>query len=303
MRVDLRDVVRDMHPLLARTLGEQVKLEMLLGRTPCTVHADPTQIEQIVVNLLVNARDAMPSGGAATVDVRRLDAAELPETLPNGAWVLLSVADTGSGMDAATAARVFEPYFTTKERGKGTGLGLATVYSVVHNAGGQIRLQTSPGMGATFRVYLPLDERTNPPRATPARGTPTAGRGETVLLVAEDDDAVRRVTMRMVETLGYRVLSAASPRQALEIARDHIGPIELLLTDVVMPGMNGREMAEVMRKLRPRLHTVYASGYTDDVALLKQIRASALFFLPKPFTTESLAQIIRAALDSVPDTE
>ena len=299
VHADLRDVVGGMQSLLRRTLGEQIRLELTLGREPCPVFADPSQVEQVVVNLLVNARDAMPRGGSATVVVRALLEGELPEGLAAGRWVLLAVSDSGTGMDGATAARVFEPYFTTKPRGKGTGLGLATVYSVVQNAGGQIRLQTAPAKGSTFRVFLPLSDATPLRHKTPERGVPTGG-GETVLLV-EDDDAVWRVTARLLETLGYRVLAASGPRQALDLARDHIGVIDVVLTDVIMPGMNGREMADQMRKLRPRVHFVYASGYTDDVALLQQLRESTLLFLQKPFTAESLGLTLRAALDTPPE--
>jgi PAS domain S-box-containing protein len=299
-RVDLRDVVLGMQPLFARTLGEQVKLDLRTGSEPCPVHVDPGQIEQVLLNLLVNARDAMPKGGVATVDVRLLGADDAPNERPDGHGVLLSVTDTGTGMDEATAARVFDAFFTTKERGKGTGLGLATAHRVVRNAGGQIRLRTAPGAGSTFRVTLPLDASGPAPRPSPEHGVPAAAEGETVLLV-EDDDAVRRVVGRMLESLGYEVLSAEGPRAALQLARDHIGPIDLVLSDVIMPGMNGREMAEAIQKLRPQIRIVYASGYTDDVALLHQLRASALFFLQKPFTAESLGRMLRSALETPPE--
>jgi PAS domain S-box-containing protein len=298
--VDVREVVRGMQPLLVRTLGEHVKLELRLDRAACTVRADPSQLEQVVLNLLVNARDAMPDGGSAVVHVNILSRDAIPAGFDAADCVLLAVADNGMGMDAAVAERAFEPFFTTKERGKGTGLGLSMVYSIVQAAGGQVALQSKVDEGTTLRVYLPLSAGIPTPRVTPERGTDAVGGGESVLLV-EDDDAVRRVTSRMLEGLGFRVITAASPRQALDLARDHIGAIDVLVSDVIMPGINGRELAEAIRKLRPAMKVVFVSGYTDDVALLQQLRAQALFFLAKPFTAPALGQIIRGALDSVLD--
>ncbi|MGH7656567.1 MAG: response regulator [Gemmatimonadaceae bacterium] len=295
--VDVREIVRGMQPLLVRTLGEQVKLDLRLDRVPCTVRADPSQLEQIVLNLLVNARDAMPNGGCAVVHVQSLPADAAPAGFPAGPLVLLSVADNGMGMDAATAERAFEPFFTTKERGKGTGLGLSMVFSIVQAAGGQVQLETKVDDGTTLRVYLPVCDGEPVSRATPPRGSQPVGGGEAVLLV-EDDDAVRRVTSRMLEGLGFNVMTAASPRQALDLARDHIGTIDVLLSDVIMPGINGRELAEAMRKLRPGMKVVFVSGYTDDVALLQQLRAQALFFLQKPFTARALGEMVRGAIDA-----
>ncbi len=294
--IDVRDIVRGMQPLLARTLGEQVRLDLRLDRAPCVVRADPSQLEQVVLNLLVNARDAMPNGGSAVITVAPLAPSAVPPDLGGGRWVLLSVVDNGVGMDEATAERAFEPFFTTKERGKGTGLGLSMVFSIVQAAGGQVRLQSKVDEGATLRVYLPFGEGPAS-RLSPSHGSQAVGGGESVLLV-EDDDAVRRVTSRMLEGLGFRVIAAAGPRQALDLARDHIGAIDLLLSDVVMPGINGREMAEALRRLRPGVKVVFVSGYTDDVALLQQLRAQTLFFLQKPFTAPALAQMLRAALDA-----
>ncbi|HEV8410843.1 MAG TPA: ATP-binding protein [Gemmatimonadaceae bacterium] len=295
--VDVRDIVRGMQPLLVRTLGEQVKLDLRLDRSPATVRADPSQLEQVVLNLLVNARDAMPNGGSAVIHVHLVAPESAPAGLAAQRWVLLAVTDNGMGMDATTADRAFEPFFTTKERGKGTGLGLPMVFSIVQAAGGQVRLQSKVDEGTTLRVYLPFCEGEPAPRATPQRGTEAVGGGESILLV-EDDDAVRRVTSRMLEGLGFRVIAAAGPRQALDLARDHIGAIDVLLSDVIMPGINGREMAEAVRKLRPAMKVVFVSGYTDDVALLQQLRAQTLFFLQKPFTAQALGQMVRSALDA-----
>jgi PAS domain S-box-containing protein len=295
--VDVRDIVRGMQPLLVRTLGENVKLDMRLDRTPCTVRADPSQLEQVVLNLLVNARDALPNGGSAVIHVHTLAPESAPSGLARERWVLLAVSDNGMGMDAATAERAFEPFFTTKERGKGTGLGLSMVFSIVQAAGGEVRLQSKLNDGTTLRVYLPFADGEPAPRTTPHHGTEAVGTGESVLLV-EDDDAVRRVTSRMLEGLGFRVIAAPGPRQALDLARDHIGSIDLLLSDVIMPGINGRELSESVRRLRPGMKVVFVSGYTDDVALLQQLRAQTLFFLQKPFTAHGLGQMIRQALDS-----
>ncbi len=297
MLIDVRDVVRGMQPLLARTLGEHIKLELRLDRAPCTVLADPSQLEQILLNLLVNARDAMPSGGSAIVSVAPVAADSAPSGLPALRSILLSVTDNGVGMDSATVERAFEPFFTTKERGKGTGLGLSMVFSIVQAAGGMVKLQSRPDEGTTIRIYLPFSAGVPSPRLSPARGTVSIGGGESILLV-EDDDAVRRVTSRMLEGMGFRVIAAAGPRQALDLARDHIGTIDVLLSDVIMPGINGREMAEALRKLRPSVKVVFVSGYTDDVALLQQLRAQTLFFLQKPFSAHALGQMIRSALDS-----
>jgi PAS domain S-box-containing protein len=294
---DVRDVVRGMQPLLVRTLGEHVKLELRFDRAPATVRADPSQLEQVVLNLLVNARDAMPGGGSAVVHAQVLAPGATPAELAAGRWVLLEVTDNGTGMDAATAERAFEPFFTTKERGKGTGLGLSMVYSIVQAAGGQVRLQSKVDEGTTLRVYLPFCAGEPVQRSSPARGTDTVGGSESVLLV-EDDDAVRRVTARMLEGLGFRVIAAMSPRHALDLARDHIGAIDVLVSDVIMPGINGREMAEALRKLRPSMKVVFVSGYTDDVALLQQLRAQTLFFLQKPFSALALGQMLRSAIDA-----
>jgi two-component system cell cycle sensor histidine kinase/response regulator CckA len=298
--VDVREIVRGMQPLLVRTLGEHVKLELRLDRAACTVRADPSQLEQIVLNLLVNARDAMPNGGSAVVHVQPLPPESAPAGLAAQPLVLLAVTDNGMGMDAATAERAFEPFFTTKERGKGTGLGLSMVFSIVQAAAGQIQLQTKVDEGTTLRVYLPFCAGEPVPRTTPPRGNEPVGGGESVLLV-EDDDAVRRVTSRMLEGHGFNVISAAGPRQALDLARDHIGTIDVLLSDVIMPGINGRELAEAMRKLRPGMKVVFVSGYTDDVALLQQLRAQALFFLQKPFTARALGEMVRGAIDAPPE--
>jgi two-component system cell cycle sensor histidine kinase/response regulator CckA len=300
MLVDVRDIVRGMQPLLVRTLGEQVKLDVRLDRAPCTVRADASQLEQVVLNLLVNARDAMPNGGSAVIHVHSPEPDSAPSGLAPGRWVLLAVSDNGMGMDAATAERAFEPFFTTKERGKGTGLGLSMVYSIVQAAGGQVRLQSKVDEGTTLRVYLPFCAGDPAPRVSPTRGTDAVGGGESVLLV-EDDDAVRRVTARMLEGLGFRVIAAAGPRQALDLARDHIGTIDVLVSDVIMPGINGRELAEAVQKLRPGMKVVFVSGYTDDIALLQQLRAKALFFLQKPFSAPALGLMIRSALDAPMD--
>ena len=297
-QIDVRTVVRGMQELLGRTLGEHVALELALDAAACPVMMDAGQLEQVVLNLLVNARDAMPSGGTVRVAVRPLGAEEVPADLPSHGWVLLAVSDDGSGMDDATRARIFEPFFTTKERGKGTGLGLSVVYGIVQNADGAIRVQSAPGAGTTFRVFLPLREKVTRTSGERVAATFAAATGSETLLLVEDEDAVRRVGARMLESLGYRVLSAPHAAKALEIAEELQGRIDLLVTDVIMPGMHGRELAEVMHGKWPAIRVLFVSGYTDDMALLRQLRGSQVAFLQKPFTTAALGEAVRNALDA-----
>ena len=299
--VDVRNIVKGIQPLLTRTLGEQVILDVRLAVAPCVVSADPGQMEQVVLNLLLNARDAMTHGGTVIVDVRLVDGESAKDPVRPGDWVMLAVTDTGSGMDAATAARVFEPFFTTKERGHGTGIGLAVVFGIVKSAGGSIHLETAPGAGASFRIYLPHHDVAPTPSGSQPSAAATSTGSETILVV-EDDDAVRRVSVRLLRGMGFHILNAASPKAALEIVRDWTGPLDLLFTDVIMPGMNGRELAEAIHKTRPTLRVLYTSGYTDDVELLRQLRENAVYFLQKPFTPTTLGAMIRAVLDAPPES-
>jgi PAS domain S-box-containing protein len=296
--LDLNDVVRGMTSLLRRLIGEHVRLATLAGEALHPVKADPGQLEQVVMNLVVNARDAMPRGGTVTITTGNAEldaryAADHPEVVP-GPYAMIAVTDTGHGMDAATRSRIFEPFFTTKELGKGTGLGLATVYGIVRQSGGHVWVYSEPGMGTTFKVYLP---RFDAPPETAPPPPPAAPRGhaELVLLV-EDDAEVRAVAHDILERGGYRLLEAASPAEALAVAGAHPEPIDLLLTDIVMPGMSGRELADRLCAARPGLRVLYMSGYTDDAVVRHGIGAGTREFLQKPFTTDGLAGKVHEVL-------
>ncbi len=299
--VDLGEVVRGLEPMLRRVIGEDVVLAITCDRA-LAVRADTGQIENVVVNLAVNARDAMPAGGQLGVRVARetvheRDGAGPGEELAVGAYAVLTVSDTGHGMAPDVLEHVFEPFFTTKERGRGSGLGLSTVYGVVSQSGGAVRVESRPGQGSTFRVFLPLvaatpDARPIPPPRPAAAGT------ETVLLV-EDEDSVRALARRGLESRGYRVLAAAGGTAALELAARHNGPIHLLVSDVVMPGMSGPQLADALRRVRPRVKVVYVSGYAED-ALGQRGLPEGDAFLAKPFSADDLAARVRSVLDAGP---
>ncbi len=283
-------VVREMEGMLRRLLGEDVLLRTQLAPDLWPVRADRAQLEQVLVNLAVNARDAMPEGGSLTIstaDVTLVDEAARRD-LPPGDYVRLAVTDTGVGMDAATREHVFEPFFTTKGRA-GTGLGLATCYGIVSQLGGQITVESAPGKGSTFTVLLPrVRERPEAPERRPDVATG----GREVVLLVEDEPLVRNLATNGLALHGYRVLSAPTPADALRLAREHQGPIDLLVTDVVMPGMSGRQLAEEFKVLRPGAPIVFMSGYTD-AALDPGAR-----FLQKPFTPAALARVVRETLDA-----
>jgi PAS domain S-box-containing protein len=295
--LDINAVVSGTEKLLTRLLGEDVRLSTSLAPDLGNVKVDPGQLEQIIMNLAVNARDAMPRGGKLTIETANVDmdaayVAGHPVAQP-GRYAMLAVSDTGIGMDALTQARIFEPFFTTKEPGKGTGLGLATVYGIVKQSGGFIWVYSEVGHGTSFKIYLPrVDE------AAPALGAAPAlvGGSETVL-VAEDVTAVRDVASEMLRRHGYTVLEAADAETALRLARQHQGEIHLLLTDVVMPGASGRELADTLVKLRPNMKVLYMSGYTDDAVVRHGVLQEGIAFLQKPFTPDSLARKLRAVLD------
>jgi two-component system, cell cycle sensor histidine kinase and response regulator CckA len=271
---------------------------VLLAGDLARVKADASQMEQVLVNLVLNARDAMPGGGHLTIETsnvwlteQRLRSESL--TLPAGQYVMLVVADTGTGMDAATRAQAFEPFFTTKPKGKGTGLGLATVYGIVQQSGGGLAVDSAPGRGTTMRVYLPATTAAS--SAAPAEPPPirdSAGT-ETILLV-EDNDAVRDLTARALRRRGYRVHEARDAQEALDWAANAPGPAHLLLTDVMMPGSSGPNLASRLLQRNPRLRVLYMSGYSDDPAAVH----GDLPLLQKPFTPAALAERVRATLDA-----
>jgi two-component system cell cycle sensor histidine kinase/response regulator CckA len=301
--LDLNQTLSSMESMLQRLIGEDLELALRLARRPALVNADPGQIEQIVMNLVVNARDAMLSGGKLTIEVGRVEldaayAADHPD-VEAGPFVMLAVSDTGIGMDEATKARVFEPFFTTKEKGKGTGLGLATVFGIVKQSGGSIWLYSEPNGGTTFKVYLPEADR-SVAAETARAANPTVGdlRGRETILLVEDDDQLRALSRNILERQGYRLLNAASGDEALRICQHHAGLIHLLLTDVVMPRMSGRQLADRLRALRPETKTLYMSGYTDEAITQHGVLDAGVAFVQKPLTARGLAEKVREVLDA-----
>jgi len=249
----------------------------------------------------VNARDAMPEGGRLTVETANAeldkDYADQHFPAPPGSYVLLAVSDTGTGMDPETKSRIFEPFFTTKEKGKGTGLGLATVYGVVKQSGGYIWVYSEPGQGTAFKIYLPrVREAPEPARPSPAPAAPL--RGSETLLLVEDDEMVRHLVSRMLKSRGYTVLAASDGTDALRQVESHRGPIDMLITDVVMPGMSGREVTQRVTTLRPQVTVLYLSGYTDDAIVRHGMLEPGIAFLQKPFSADVLARKIREVLDA-----
>jgi CheY-like chemotaxis protein len=285
--------------MLQRILSEDIELRFVPCAEPALLTADRGQLEQVLLNLAVNARDAMPNGGKLTIET---SAVQLDETFARvhlgvepGPYVLLAVSDTGVGMTKETQARAFEPFFTTKPPGAGTGLGLATVFGIVQQSRGSIWLYSEPGVGTTFKIYVPHD-RATASTPSPVASAGVAPRGETILLV-EDEDQVRRVTKDILTASGYRVLVARSPEEATRIASEQGDRIDLLLTDVVMPGMNGRQLAEKIRGLRPGIRVLFMSGYTDDVVLRHGVLDSEMAFLQKPITPATLLRKVTQVLE------
>jgi signal transduction histidine kinase/DNA-binding response OmpR family regulator len=296
--LDLNNVVEDTAKMLRRLIGEDIELVTSFAPAGNAVHADPGQLEQILINLVVNARDAMPGGGQLTIQtgVSTIDEhAAAGRGARPGTYATLVVKDSGIGMDEATKRRIFEPFFTTKERGRGTGLGLAMVYGIVNQSGGFISVSSEPGRGSTFEVYLPIADRNEaePPRAE-QRHAP--GGAETILLV-EDEDAVRALSRRLLQSAGYRVLDAASPEQADEVFRRHGRRVDLILTDVVMPGSSGPALYERLAAVQPDLRALYMSGYLDDTMSRYRELISRAGFLQKPFTRDGLLAKVREVLD------
>jgi PAS domain S-box-containing protein len=298
-RLDLNAVLRDMHKMLRRLLGEEVKLVTALGPGPGHVQVDPVQLHQVVINLALNARDAMPQGGRLTLATARVDldepaARRFLDARP-GSYMVLEVTDTGCGMSDEVRAHLFEPFFTTKEVGRGTGLGLSTTYGIVKQSGGHIEVASAPGHGSTFKVYLPRAEAA--PAEEGGRPPPAAPRGLETVLLAEDEEMVRSLVRQVLRQAGYTVLEAANGAEALAVCQQHPGPIHLLLTDVVMPGMSGRALAERAARLRPDLPVLYMSGYTDDDVVRHGVMQAAAAFLQKPFRLDDLLRKVREVLD------
>ena len=303
--LDLNHVVANLEPMLRRLIGEDIHVTVIRAPSSCEVVADPGQLEQVLVNLAVNGRDAMPGGGTLTVEVARVEVGpddagagrERWQTVPPGSYVMLAVSDTGCGMDEDVQAHLFEPFFTTKPPGLGTGLGLPTVYGIVKQSGGHVWVSSAPGCGSTFRVYLPCAVADAvDAEAAPADAAPPAHGTETILLV-EDEDGVRTLARRILEAHGYTVLEARHGTDALQRAAESDDHIHLVATDVVMPEIGGRELAETLAASRPDMRVLFVSGYTDDDIIRRGLLAPGMAFLQKPFTAEGLVRAVREALD------
>ncbi len=295
--LDLNEVVTRMHRMLRRVIREDIELRLAVAPGPARVRADPSQLEQVIMNLAVNAQDAMPQGGTFSLETGCLaldesGAACYADLLP-GRYLTLVVADTGVGMDLETRRHLFEPFFTTKEVGQGTGLGLATVYGIVKQSGGEIEVESEPDAGTTFRLLFP--EAEDPAAAGPGAGPEPLDGTETILLV-DDERMVRELVRRLLQERGYQVLEAAGAEEALGLAAGHPGPVHLLLTDVVMPGLSGPELAVRLTAERPETKVLYMSGYTDERLMGRAADTPGAGFLAKPFTPDDLARKLRELL-------
>ena len=298
--LNINTLIADLSKMLRRLIGEDIEFVLSLGPDISRISADPGQIEQVLMNLVVNARDAMPRGGKLIIETRNV---ELYETFARehsgarpGPHVQVAVSDTGMGIDAETQARIFEPFFTTKGVGKGTGLGLSTVYGIVSQSGGSLSVYSEVGSGSTFSVYLPsVNEKESPIPVTTQK--PVSHGSETVLLV-EDEAIVRTLTKQILEMNGYRVIDAANGEEALRLFRQYDGDIDLMITDIVMPLMSGRELADSVAQLCPEMQILFISGYTDEAVLRHGVLSADVPFLEKPFTPDILARKVREVLDS-----
>jgi CheY-like chemotaxis protein len=299
--VNLNQIATGIEKMLQRILGEDIDLVLRLSPDLGLIMADPGQLEQVLMNLVVNARDSMPRGGSLIIGTSNVDidakyAARRVGVKP-GPAIELVVTDTGCGMDHKTKARLFEPFFTTKEKGKGTGLGLSTVYGIVKQSDGSIAVTSEPGAGTTFRIYLPRDVAAKAPSASVTRArSPTRPTGSETVLVVEDEAALLKVARRTLESAGYFVLSAANGSEALLSFAHYVGTIHLLLTDVIMPRMGGRDLAEQLARTQPDLKVLYMSGYTDDAIVHHGVLDADTAFIGKPFTAVQLTRKVREVL-------
>ncbi|HLA88802.1 MAG TPA: ATP-binding protein, partial [Gemmatimonadaceae bacterium] len=298
--VDLNELLSGMDKMLQRILGADVDLVSLTAQSLGRVRVDPGSIEQVIMNLVVNARDAMPTGGKLTMQTGNvvLDEAYAREHLgvTPGPHVMLAVTDTGTGMDQATQARIFEPFFTTKEKGKGTGIGLSTVFGIVQQSGGHVWVYSEPGRGTTFKIYLPrVDAAVEAVRAIEP---PATLRGSETILLAEDDDQVRAVALGILRKRGYRVIEARNAGEALRQSEKHAGTIHLLLSDVVMPEMSGPELGRRLASARPDMKVLCMSGYTDDSIVRHGVLEAGIAYLQKPLTADALTTKVREVLES-----
>ncbi len=298
--LDLRRTVMEMQTLLRRLIGEDILLVILPGKNPALVKADPSQIEQVIMNLAVNARDAMPRGGKLTIEIEPVDVgveyARRHQGAAPGEYIMLALSDTGEGMDEETRARIFEPFFTTKEKGKGTGQGLATVFGIVKQSGGHIWFYSEPQRGTTFKIFLPRVADSPEPERTARDAVRPAGGSESILVV-EDETSLRELTTEFLVHGGYAVRAARNGEEALELLAHNPGRIHLLLTDVVLPGMSGRTLAEKMLPQCPGLRVLYVSGYTANAIVHHGVLDPGLWFLQKPFSRDALLRKVREILD------
>jgi signal transduction histidine kinase/CheY-like chemotaxis protein len=296
--LDLNAVVGKIEPLLRRLIGVHIDIQINLGAPLGQVKADPSQLEQVIMNLALNARDAMPGGGKLFVETQNVDVDEAymtqHEGVVSGPYVLFSISDTGRGIDTATRDQIFEPFFNTKDRAKGSGMALAMVYGIVKQSGGHICVYSEPGLGTTFKIYLPRTEESARASA-PVMPRSSVPSGSRTILLVEDQSLLRKVIVATLENEGYKVLSAEDPEAGLGAAQAHSGPIDLLITDVIMPGMNGRVFAELLQKTRPATKVLFISGYTENILSHHGMEAG-ISFLQKPFTNESLGQKVREIL-------
>jgi two-component system, cell cycle sensor histidine kinase and response regulator CckA len=294
--VNLNDLVSNMEKMLRRLIGEDISLQTALRPDLGAVRTDAGQFEQVIMNMVVNARDAMPDGGKLTIETANVTWTEPQYGLPAGPYVMLAISDTGIGMDADTRSHIFEPFFTTKEAGKGTGLGLATAYGIIRQSGGSIWLYSEPGQGTTFKVYLP---RTDEPleTAVPEVSRITSMNGSETVLVVEDDPEVRRLICEILRSRGYRVLEGANGEQAFELARSCPDPVPLVVADVILPEMSGPEVVRQLAGWQPGIRALFISGYTDEAMLRHGMLRSGVMFLSKPFLPDDLARKVREVLD------
>ncbi|HQO26675.1 MAG TPA: PAS domain S-box protein [Acidobacteriota bacterium] len=294
--LNLNRTLSDLHKMLRRLIGEDIELVLRLSADLGNIRGDMDQLQQVVMNLAVNARDAMPGGGRLILQTENTTLADGNAVLPPGVYVSISVIDTGCGMDADTLSHMFEPFFTTKERGKGTGLGLSTVYGIVKQHGGHIEAVSQPGQGTTFRILFPRVEAPPSGEADLAEEEP-AGRGSARLLVVEDEAMVRKMVCDILRSHGYRVMEAAGPDEALGLMAAESEPVDLVLTDVIMPRMNGRELYERLRQIQPGVRVLYMSGYPAEVIAEQGLVREAIHFLQKPFSVRTFLETLRGVLE------
>ena len=302
--LDLNNLVQGLSAMLRRLIGEDIDLRLTLREDIGRVSADPGQIEQVLMNLVVNARDAMPHGGALTIETANVTLddhyAGRHISVKAGSYVLLAVSDTGSGMDEETKTRLFEPFFTTKGPGKGTGLGLSTVFGIVKQSGGSVEVYSEKGSGSSVKVYLPrIDQKIPVEREARRKST---GKGSETILLVEDDEMVRTLVRETLEREGYKVIEASDPIEAQRIVENYRGRVQLLITDVVMPKLSGKELAKSLLSSRPELRVLYMSGYTDSAIVNSGILQQEVAFLQKPFTPASLSSKVREVLEADPKT-